>query len=65
MLMAMVGPQGLFWTLVGAHGAIGVFALYRMVRRAPVPLEEQRHYANAPARTTAVASTMVSEEVNE
>ena len=62
MLMAMVGPQGLFWTLVGAHGAIGVFALYRMSRRAPVPLEEQRHYANAPARTTVVASTMVSEE---
>lgn len=62
VLMSMMGPQGLFLTLAGAHGAIGVFALYRMLRRAPVPLEEQYHYPNAPARTTPIASTLATQE---
>ena len=62
VLMSMMGPQGLFLILAGAHGAIGVFALYRMLRRAPVPLEEQYHYPNAPARTTPIASTLATQE---
>ena len=62
LLMSGLGPEGLFWTLAGAHGAIGMFALYRMSRRDPVPLEEQYHYPNAPARTTPIASTLATQE---
>ena len=62
ILMSVVGPQGMFWTLVAAHGGVGLFALYRMSRRAPVPLEEQYYYPTAPARTAPIASTMATQE---
>tara|TARA_Y100000588_G_scaffold273994_1_gene289932 strand:- start:455 stop:775 length:321 start_codon:yes stop_codon:yes gene_type:complete len=61
-LMSLTGPQGLFLTVAAAHGAIGLFALYRMLQRAPVPLEEQYHYPNAPARTTPIASTLATQD---
>ena len=62
ILMSAFGPHGLFWTVAAAHGAIGIFALYRMFRRAPVPLEEQYHYPTAPARTTPIASTLATQD---
>ena len=62
LLMANVGPLGYFWMLAAAHGGIGVFALYRMVRRAPVPLEAQYHYPNAPTESTPIASTLATHD---
>ena len=43
-LMHIAGPSGLFWLLAVVHGGIGAYGLFRMVRRDPVPLEEQRTY---------------------
>src|SRR3546814_3622335 len=41
LLMRQMGPVGFFACVAAVHTAIGVFALYRMTRRAPLPLEEQ------------------------
>ena len=41
LVMSIAGPAGFFLTLGIVHAAIGVFALYRMGQRPPVPLEEQ------------------------
>ncbi|WP_299624196.1 MFS transporter [Pelagibius sp.] len=40
-LMGRIGPDGFFILIGIVHAAIGVFALYRMARRASVPLREQ------------------------
>lgn len=55
LLMAEVGPDGFFICIGAVHAAIGVFALYRMVRRAPLPLEEQG--ASVPVASTVSATT--------
>ena len=61
-LMSTFGPQGLFWTLTAAHAGVGLFALYRMSRRAPVPIGEQYHYPAAPARAAPLASSLATHE---
>ncbi|MBN35154.1 MAG: MFS transporter [Rhodospirillaceae bacterium] len=51
--MQMLGPSGYFWFPAATMGALGTFALYRMTRRAAVPLEEQGQYISMP-RTSGV-----------
>ena len=53
-LMHLTGPPGFFWLLTLVHGGIGAYGLYRMVRRDPVPLEEQRTYDPVSLRTSPV-----------
>ena len=55
-VMSIFGASGFFWTVAGAHALVGAFAAYRMLRRAPVPLEAQRHYLNVPAQNTVMIS---------
>src|SRR3546814_7808324 len=50
LLMRQMGPVGFFACVAAVHTAIGVFALYRMTRRAPLPLEEQS--ASVPVTST-------------
>jgi MFS family permease len=40
-LMSLTSADAFFVTLAGVHTAIGLFGLYRMSRRAAMPLEEQ------------------------
>ena len=49
MLMDHFGDQALFWSIATVHGFMGLFAMYRMIRSAPVPLDKQR-----PSTATAV-----------
>jgi hypothetical protein len=42
--MSVAGPAGFLWTLAGAHGLLGVFAMWRMTRRAGRPVETQHRY---------------------
>ena len=49
MLMDRFGDQALFWSIAAVHGLMGLFAMYRMIRSAPVPLDKQR-----PSTATAV-----------
>ena len=47
-LMAMFGPPTLFVVNAVVHGSLGVFALYRMFRRAPKPKDQQRPIVDSP-----------------
>ncbi len=61
--MELLGPMGFFVFLAAIHLAIGVFAIWRMTRRAARPVEEQGHYAAtwAPA-SSQYASVMAAED---
>ena len=47
-LMEMFGPSTLFMVNSGVAGSLGLFALYRMLRRAPRPKAEQRPIIPSP-----------------
>ena len=61
-LMRAAGPSGLFWLLAVVHGGIGAYGLYRMMRRDPVPIEEQRTYDPVCLRTSPVVQTATGRE---
>lgn len=48
-IMDQFGHQSLFWSIAAVHGLTGLFAIYRMVASAPVPMERQ-----GPSMMTAV-----------
>ena len=48
-IMDKFGHQALFWAFAVAHGVTGLFAIYRMLRSAPVPRARQ-----GPSTATAV-----------
>ena len=50
-LMSVVGADGYFWCLAVVHGAIGVFALYRMAARPTLPLDDQALYVPVMSQT--------------
>lgn len=41
MIMDRFGNHALFWSIAAVHALTGLFALYRMLRRRPVPLARQ------------------------
>ena len=48
-IMDSYGDQALFWSLAAVHAITGVFAIYRMVKSKPVPMDKQ-----GPSTPTAV-----------
>lgn len=46
--MTMFGTQGFLWFFIAIHAVLGLFAVYRMTRRAAVPVEEQENVAFTP-----------------
>jgi MFS family permease len=48
-VMDQFGEQSFFWSMAVVHALTGLFALYRMTRSAPVPLDQQ-----GPSTATAV-----------
>jgi MFS family permease len=64
-LMTAMGPVGFFWGLGLIHAAIGFFALYRMSRRASMPLDEQGSFVAVPPRTSPVAAYLSPEGPEE
>ena len=61
-LMQVSGPQGIFWLLTLMHACIGAYGLFRMMRREPVPLDEQRTYDPVSFRTSPIVQAQVGEE---
>ena len=49
VIMDVYGYQTLFWSIAGVHGLTGLFAIYRMLCSAPVPMARQ-----GPSTATAV-----------
>lgn len=64
-LMSTAGPAGFFWCLSGVHAAIGVFALYRMTRRAAIPAGEQHPYQSMPVRSTPMAAKITQAAIRD
>ena len=63
--MTLLGPSGFFWSLATIHAGIGLFILYRMTRRAAIPLEDQGAHVIMPPRATTVATAMYAEAALE
>ncbi|MEX1038950.1 MAG: MFS transporter [Acidimicrobiia bacterium] len=57
--MTAVGPAGFFWTITVVHGAIGLFGLYRIVRRPVIEGIEPQPYVSVPARSTYIPRRIV------
>ena len=53
-----LGPGGFFWMLAAVHVMIGLFALYRMVRRSALPLDEQGAFVAMPPRASPMAAAL-------
>ena len=63
--MGLAGPSGMFWSLAAAHGCVGAYGMYRMVRRDPVPLDKQRSYRPVSFRTSQVGQALMSRAVRD
>jgi MFS family permease len=62
--MTWVGPPGFFWFLAAAHLALGLFAVFRMTRRAARPTDEQHPYVGMP-RTSAFGTEIAVKTVRD
>ena len=65
LLMETSGPAAFFFFLAVAHGALGLFALYRMTRRAALPLDEQGEYWPMMPEAAALAGEQMAEAAEE
>ena len=64
VLMQATGPQGIFWLLTLMHACIGAFGLFRMMRREPVPLDEQRTYDPVSFRTSPIVQAQAGADAD-
>ena len=64
-LMHLAGPPGIFWLLTLMHACIGVYGLFRMMRREPVPLDEQRSYDPVSLRTSPIVQAQTGGEADD
>ena len=64
-LMDLLGPSGFLCVLAAGQAAIGGFAVYRMTRREPGPIDEQSPYTANPARTAALAPAMAEQAADD
>ncbi len=64
-LMHLAGPPGIFWLLTLMHAWIGAYGLYRMMRREPVPLDEQRSYDPVNFRTSPIVQAQAGGEEHD
>ena len=65
VLMQLGGPPGIFWLLTLVHACIGAYGLYRMMRRDPVPLDEQRTYDPVSTRTSPIVQAQTGGEARD
>lgn len=61
--MELVGAAGFFWFLALVHAGVAGYAAYRLLRRAPVPVEDQSTFASIPARGSSVLVSTLNPEV--
>ncbi len=63
--MNLLGPFGLFFHLFTIHFLLGVFVLYRIRKRAPVPLEEQEPFTPIPPGTSPVVAVLTPGDTSD
>lgn len=59
--MTLMGPSGFFWFFVVVHSLVGLFAIFRMTVKAPIPVEDQAEYMSIPPRGTPMATVLAQE----
>lgn len=64
-MMSLVGPNGFFWWLAIVHVAIGVFAVYRMSKRAAPSVDEHVHMVPVSPRASPVAASLTLQDVRD
>jgi len=65
LMMDQFGNQALFYTIGIGQLAVGGFAIFRMTRRAAVPLEEQGQFVPLSARASPVATGIAVQVLQE
>jgi len=50
--MTAIGAEGLWWTVAGAQAVIGLFAIFRLIRRPVIDGITPEPYVSVPARST-------------
>lgn len=60
-LMDRLGAAGFWWSLAAIHILVGMFALYRMLRRAARPVADQGEFHPLSARASKVAVEWIHE----
>jgi MFS family permease len=61
VLMSGIGPAGFFWTLAAVHLLVGVYAVYRITRRAPAPPETKVEWTSFGPRSSPVLAALTDE----
>jgi hypothetical protein len=51
-------PEALFLATALAHGGLGAYTLFRVRRRAPVPLEEREAFQTLPSERAATPESL-------
>lgn len=64
-LVMNVSHAGFFWTLAGVHAGIGLFAIYRMLKRKATPLEKQGHHAPVTLRPSSRVVESIQEHLRD
>lgn len=63
--ISFLGPAGFFWWIALVHTALGLFALWRMTRRAALPAEDQTPFSPMPAQSGPFAEAIAAEGASE
>lgn len=62
LAMTLVGPSGFWWTLAGAFTAIGLFVVYRVIKRPKIKGLSPEPYLAVPARSAGIVRYSLSQE---
>ncbi|MCP4980381.1 MAG: MFS transporter [Gammaproteobacteria bacterium] len=65
MIMDKYGTQSLFWSIAAVHAMTGLFAIFRMIRRAPVPLDKQGHCTATAVHPSGSAIESIQQHTSE
>ncbi|MTI42540.1 putative MFS family arabinose efflux permease [Roseibium hamelinense] len=63
--LGFFGAPGFFLSLVVFHACLALFAVWRMTRRVPVPVEDQAPYIPAPLQATEMALVVAEAAAQE
>ena len=61
VIMDVLDPSALFLFLAAVLGALGTFALWRMTRRASLPMDEQGEFQAVPSTYSPLATELAAE----
>jgi len=64
-LVMNISQVGFFWALTSIHVFIGLFAIYRMIKRKPTPLDQQGHHVPVTLRPSSRVVETIQEHLRD